>query len=72
MPPDDLKIYRDIQRGGGRAEPYQAWIQKMRPQDRLAIANSSQPNLPALEWKLAAPDVWIGRLPGGKAAPAEK
>ena len=72
MPPDDLKTYRDIHRGNGSPESYQPWIQKMRPEDRLAIAGAGQPNLPALEWKLAAQDLWIGRLPAGTPAPAQK
>jgi hypothetical protein len=63
MPPDDLKIYREIHSSEGSAESYQPWIKKMRPMDRLAVARPVQPDLPALEWKQAAPGVWIGRLP---------
>jgi len=66
MPPGDLKVYRDIQRTGGSPESYQPWIKKMRPEDRLAITRPDQPSLPALEWKEAAPSVWIGRLPARK------
>jgi hypothetical protein len=63
MPPGMLKAYRDIQRSGGSAAAYEPWVKKMRPQDRLAIESPSQPALPALEWKLAAGDIWIGRVP---------
>jgi len=66
MPPDDLKIYREIHRSEGNPESYQPWIKKLRPQDRLAISRSSQPDLPALEWKQAANGVWIGRLPASQ------
>jgi hypothetical protein len=62
MPPDDLKIYRNIQRTGGAIEAYEPWVKKMRPQDRLEMDSQSEPNLPALEWKRAGGDVWIGRL----------
>ena len=65
MPPDDLKIYRGIHRSEGSAESYEPWIKKMRPADRLALGRSARPDLPALEWKLAAQGVWIGRLPAG-------
>jgi hypothetical protein len=63
MPPEDLKVYRNIQRNPGAIDAYEPWIAKMRPQDRLEVEGPSQPPLPALEWKHAGGDVWIGRLP---------
>jgi hypothetical protein len=63
MPPDDLKVYREIHRSEGSPESYQPWIKQMRPEDRLAVSRPGQPDLPSLEWKQAAPGVWIGRLP---------
>jgi hypothetical protein len=71
MPVDDLKIYRDIHRMEGSLDSYQPWVKKLRPQDRLAVARSSPPDIPALEWKQAAPGVWIGRLAASKPAPAK-
>jgi hypothetical protein len=62
MLPEDLKIYRAIQRAGGACEAYEPWVKKMRAEDRLAIACSIQPPLPSLEWKRSG-DYWIGRLP---------
>jgi hypothetical protein len=63
MPPDDLKVYRTIQRTAGAIEAYEPWVAKMRPQDRLEVESPSEPRLPALEWKRAGGEVWIGRLP---------
>jgi len=62
MLPEDLKVYRGIQRSGHTPESYEPWIKKMRSEDRLAIENPYQPPLPQLEW-IRAGDVWIGRLP---------
>jgi hypothetical protein len=72
MPPDDLKIYREIHLNEGDPEAYQPWIKKMRPQDRLAVARLTQPDLPALEWKQGARGLWIGRQPAGQQKPAAK
>ncbi len=73
MPADDLKVFRDIHRPGATQESYQPWIKKMRPQDRLALAWPAKPELPPLEWKEAAPGLWIGRLPAAsQGAPHEK
>jgi hypothetical protein len=70
MPPDDLKVYRDIHRTEGSPESYEPWIKKMRPQDRLAVSHAPT-GLPALEWKLAGQGLWVGRLPAGKPASAK-
>lgn len=63
MPDEDLKIMRRIVWNQEAFESYQPWIQKMRPEDRLAIFSNSRPDLPQLEWIDAAQYVWIGRLP---------
>jgi hypothetical protein len=63
MPPEDLKTYRQIQLTGGSAESYEPWIKKMHPEDRLALTRPMEPDIPSLEWKQAAPGVWIGKLP---------
>jgi hypothetical protein len=70
MPPDDLKVYRQIHSTDGDAEAYQPWIKKLRPEDRLAVTRLPKPDLPALEWKQADRGVWIGRLPAAKTEPA--
>ncbi len=61
MLPEDLKVYRTIQRSGHDAEAYEPWIKKMRAEDRLAVESPYQPALPQLEW-IRAGNVWIGRL----------
>ncbi len=63
LPPDDLKILRDIQISQGAPKAYEPWIKKMRPADRLAIYGRIQPDLPELEWHEALGNLWIGRLP---------
>ncbi|HEY3864261.1 MAG TPA: hypothetical protein VGO59_20510 [Verrucomicrobiae bacterium] len=63
MPPDDLKIYRGVHLAQGSPESYEPWVKKMRPIDRLAVGRNGPPNIPELEWKEGAKDVWIGRLP---------
>ena len=62
MLPEDLKVYRAIQRNGRAPDAYEPWIKKMRPQDRLAVESPYQPALPALEWNRSG-NFWIGRLP---------
>ena len=63
MPDEDLKIMRRIVWNKEAPEAYRPWIQKMRPEDRLAIFSYGRPNLPQLQWLDAAQYVWIGRLP---------
>lgn len=63
MPDNDLKIMRQIVGSQEAVEAYQLWINKMRPEDRLAIYSSTRPNLPQLEWLNATQYIWIGRLP---------
>ena len=62
MPPDDLKIFRTIQRNNYAFQAYEPWIDKMLPADRLVIYRSGQPTLPRLEWHNAVGNVWLGRL----------
>jgi hypothetical protein len=66
MPPEDLKVYRSIQRNGRADEAFEPWIKKMRPEDRLVVQRSSPPGLTSLEWKHSG-EVWIGRLPRKEA-----
>jgi hypothetical protein len=65
MPPEDLKIFRNIQWNFYAHTAYEPWVQKMRPQDRLVISakSGSAPSVPGLEWKYVARETWIGRLP---------
>lgn len=62
MRPDDLKVYRDIQRSHRAPGAYAPWIQRMRPEDRLETESAFQPALPALEWTNVGV-IWIGRPP---------
>ena len=63
MPPEDLKILRDIQRNFNRPEDFEPWVKKMRPEDRLIIRGSpdSQPKIAGLEWHYIALGTWSGR-----------
>jgi len=65
MPPEDLQIYRDIQRYPMTLKYFLPWIEKMRPEDRLILNGSvaHKPNLPELEWNYTAIDTWVGRKP---------
>jgi hypothetical protein len=63
MPDDDLKIFRRIVRNHESRQAYQPWLDKMQPEDRLAIYSTSRPALPQLQWTRAADYIWIGRLP---------
>ncbi len=63
MPDEDLKIMRNIVWNQESYESYEPWIEKMRPEDRLAIYSDARPNLPQLEWINGAHSIWIGRLP---------
>ncbi|MEI8079900.1 MAG: hypothetical protein WCH61_09780, partial [bacterium] len=63
MPPDDLKILRDIQLyQGGKC--FQAWVKKMRPADRLILCAGPEapPSIDGLEWHYPAKNRWSGRL----------
>lgn len=64
MPPEDLEIYRKIQK---RPDPssFAPWVRKMRPADRLIVIHASDkaPKIEGLEWYDAGGYIWIGRLP---------
>jgi hypothetical protein len=68
MPDEDFKVYERITWNllwyGDADEAYKPWVNKMRPQDRLAIRSATRPNIPELEWKeVTVHGLWIGRLP---------
>jgi hypothetical protein len=63
MPPDDLKVARDIQWTKNAWSAYIPWVKKLRPQDRLEVTGGPKPNMPPLEFTNATDTVWIGRLP---------
>jgi hypothetical protein len=64
MKPDDLAIYRNIQRNNGSTDSYEPWIKKMTKRDRMVFCTDSKPNIKALEWKRLNRNLWLGRLPG--------
>ncbi len=72
MPKDDLKIYRAVHASDGNPADYEPWVKKLRPQDRLALTRSAPPELTGVEWKQAAPRVWIGRLAASILPPAKR
>ncbi len=65
MLPENLAVLRQAQWNFGDTRAYAPWVQKMRPEDRMIIhaTHGATPNLPGLEWKYAATELWIGRLP---------
>jgi hypothetical protein len=79
MRPDDLAVMRRAAWNFGDVHAYEPWVRKMRPEDRLIFRASTShithtPDLPQLEWRFAANDYWIGRLPrtNGVAGSAKK
>ncbi len=63
MPEDDLQTYQRILWNQGDVEALAPWLAKMRPEDRLVLAQAGRPPLPQLEWHLAVRRLWVGRLP---------
>ena len=72
MPPDDLAIYRNIQLNYRAFSAFEPWVKKMRPEDRLIVRHrpGDAPKVENLEWRYAADQTWIGRLP--RKAPQNK
>jgi hypothetical protein len=73
MPPEDLRTLRNIQFYQGQAPHlYKPWIDKFTPADRLVLLRSpgDKPDIPELQWKYAAYNTWVGRLPRPAPAPA--
>jgi len=70
MPPEDLRILREIQFYEGKVEYlYKPWIDKFTPADRLVLLRdpSAKPDIKGLEWRYAAYKTWVGRLPRANA-----
>jgi hypothetical protein len=63
MRPEDRAILRKIQWNYFTAQAYEPWVKQMRPEDRLVLLQTGQPNIGGLEWYYAATETWIGRLP---------
>lgn len=68
MPPEDLKILRNIQRNFSCPKDYDPWVRKMTPKDRLIIrgAPGNQPKITGLEWHYIALNTWSGKKPEEK------
>ncbi len=72
MPPEDLRILRQIQFYQSKADHlYQPWVDKFTPADRLVLLRDpgNPPQIKGLVWKYAAYKTWVGRLPRAEAAP---
>lgn len=71
MPPEDLAIYRNIQRNFGAYTAFEPWVRKMRLEDRLVVRSGpgSEPNIAGLEWHYTARDLWVGRKPRPQLGP---
>jgi hypothetical protein len=74
MPPEDLKIFRNIQKSFFSDSSYAPWVNKMKPQDRLIVrmAKYEPPEISGLEWSYVPNMVWIGRLPRPSVSPSIK
>jgi hypothetical protein len=71
MPDDDLQIFRRIQRNQFALKAYEPWVEKMKPEDRLAVPCSFQPALPQLEWVNAGGDLLAVYPPCPNAQPSK-
>lgn len=63
MPPEDLKIYRNIQRMSRSFDTFKPWANKMNKKDRMIIPTTSEPKIEELEWRCLNRKIWVGRLP---------
>jgi len=65
MPPEDLKIFRDLQFHFGDIAYFKPWVDKMKPEDRLIIqyGPDKPPPLEGLKWSKITGTQWSGRLP---------
>jgi hypothetical protein len=80
MLPEDLTVYRSLQRMGNTVDRYTPWIDKMRPGDRMLLLTDGkvQPQIERLEWYYINRNTWFGRLPRkdtaaiGNAVPAHR
>ena len=72
MRPDDLAIYRNIQRSNNAADSYNPWIKKMTAKDRMVFCTNKTPAIDALEWKCINRNTWLGRLPRKEIADSSK
>ncbi|HXE42734.1 MAG TPA: hypothetical protein VN516_06885, partial [Candidatus Baltobacteraceae bacterium] len=65
MPKEDFKTYHSILWNLGDAKAYEPWVEKMKPEDRLAMrgGRGSPPNITELEWNYGVSGIWVGRLP---------
>jgi hypothetical protein len=63
MKPEDLTIYRNIQRSNNAVDSYEPWIKKMTVKDRMAFCTDKKPDINSLEWKSINRNTWLGRLP---------
>ena len=64
MPPEDLKIFQNIQWNNEAWKSFDPWVTKMRPEDRLWItqaAGTPKPDIGSLEWVRLTSYIWSGR-----------
>ena len=62
MPPEDLKIYRQIQLARGKDESYAPWVDKMTDKDRMILVRTTEPKIKGLKWHETSPLIWSGRI----------
>jgi hypothetical protein len=62
MPPEELAVFREIQRTDRADAAFLPWASKLRPIDRLVVARPGPaPQIASLEWHSPFAGVWIGR-----------
>jgi hypothetical protein len=57
-------VYKAAFEHPGDAAPYEAWVRKMRPADRLFVVHPADdpPPIAGIEWHQVLRGLWSGRL----------
>lgn len=63
MPEDDRAIFLNILYEKMAPGAFKPWVEKLRPQDRIAIYSRSRPPFNQLLWANPIHTLWIGRVP---------
>lgn len=66
MPEEDRAIFLDILRARLSPETFRPWVDKLRPQDRIAMYSRTCPPFDRLIWVNPVNTLWIGRLPSSE------
>ncbi|HOT28534.1 MAG TPA: hypothetical protein PLU72_10110 [Candidatus Ozemobacteraceae bacterium] len=70
MPEEDRLIFMNILYAHMAPVSFRPWVEKLRPQDRIAIYSRTCPPFSRLIWANPLNTLWIGRLPASSTSPA--